>query len=128
MQATFKFLTSELTLILGGDNEIALLDTGITSARRLLGTEQLRSSWAANDLRNDGSQEYADAARNALKDPYSVREAQISHTMGKGNNNYVCACAITKNGFGGYTGRTGYTIFMNGDRPLNRLCRKFFTG
>lgn len=61
----------------------------------------------------------ADAARNALKDPYSVRDAEISHTMGKGNNNYVCVRANTKNGFGGYTGRTGYTVFMNGDRPVN---------
>ena len=61
----------------------------------------------------------AQAARTALKDPYSVRDAEISQIMGKGNNNYVCVQANTRNGFGGYTGRTGYTVFMNGERPVN---------
>lgn len=61
----------------------------------------------------------AEAARTALKDPYSVRDAEISHIMGKGPNTYVCVMANTKNGFGGYTGRTGYTVFMNNDRPIN---------
>lgn len=48
-----------------------------------------------------------------------MRDAEISYIMGKGNNNYVCVRANTKNGFGGYVGRNGYTVFMNGDRPVN---------
>ncbi|WLR90953.1 hypothetical protein [Shinella zoogloeoides] len=59
----------------------------------------------------------AEAARNALRDPYSVRDAEISWIMGNATHNYVCVRANSKNGFGGYTGRTGYVVAMSNGRP-----------
>lgn len=62
----------------------------------------------------------AEAARTALKDPYSIRDAEISQVMGKTpSNSYVCVRANSKNGFGGYVGRTGYTVFLNNETPVN---------
>lgn len=61
----------------------------------------------------------AEAARNELKDPYSIRDAEISWIMGGTQHTYVCVRANTRNGFGGYIGRNGYTVFMNNDRPVN---------
>jgi len=59
----------------------------------------------------------AEAARDALRDPYSVRDAQISWIMGNATHNYVCVKANSKNGFGGYVGRMGYVVAMSNGRP-----------
>jgi hypothetical protein len=64
-------------------------------------------------------QAIAEAARTALRDPYSVRDAEISWIMGREPHTYVCVKANSKNGFGGYVGRNGYTVFMNNGRPTN---------
>ncbi|WP_457586109.1 hypothetical protein [Ensifer canadensis] len=61
----------------------------------------------------------AEAARAALRDPYSVRDAEISWIMGREPHTYVCVKANSKNGFGGYVGRNGYTVFLNNGRPIN---------
>lgn len=63
-------------------------------------------------------QNIANAARDVLRDPYSVRDAEISSIMPVNNGTYVCIKANTKNGFGGYVGRQGYTVFLNGDTPI----------
>lgn len=61
----------------------------------------------------------AAAARDALRDPYSVRDAEISEVMNVTNGTYVCVKANSRNGFGGYVGRQGYTVFLNGSTPVN---------
>jgi hypothetical protein len=64
-------------------------------------------------------QAIAQAARTTLRDPYSVRDAEISWIMGREPNTYVCVKANTKNGVGGYVGRTGYVVALNNGKPIN---------
>ncbi|MBX4911493.1 hypothetical protein HJA82_29705 [Rhizobium bangladeshense] len=80
------------------------------------GPEQLASQ---RPVTPEIRQNIAQAARTTLRDPYSVRDAEISSVMGKGINTYVCVRANTKNGFGGYVGKTGYIIPLNNNRPTN---------
>ncbi|RVG25055.1 hypothetical protein [Sinorhizobium meliloti] len=53
-------------------------------------------------------------ARDVLKDPYSIRDAEISYSVpAQGGGTFVCVKANAKNGMGGYTGRKGWLIPFN---------------
>lgn len=69
----------------------------------------------------------ANAARDFLVDPYSVRDAEISGLL-PGSGSAVCVKFNAKNQVGGYTGReVGYVPLRDG-KPVNyfrnwALCR-----
>ena len=53
-------------------------------------------------------------ARDVLKDPYSIRDAEISYGVpAQGGGTFVCVKANSKNAMGGYTGRKGWLIPFN---------------
>lgn len=60
-------------------------------------------------------------ARDVMKDPYSIRDAEISQfvpaTSGPDGN--ICVRANAKNGFGAYTGRTNWLIAVSGGKAVN---------
>lgn len=72
--------------------------------------------------------------RSTLRDPFSVRDAQISQPalkwMGAGNRYVVCIRFNTKNAFGGWTGPRDYmAIYVRGrlsgiDEPIMGQCRE----
>lgn len=61
------------------------------------------------------------AARSYLKDPYSVRDAEISGEISldaKTNTTAVCVRYNAKNGFGGYTGRSTTAVRLVNGQPV----------
>ena len=58
-----------------------------------------------------------EAARNALYDPYSVRDAELTDVVTVETNSspyrLTCARFNSKNQLGGYTGRQTYLVKMN---------------
>jgi hypothetical protein len=61
------------------------------------------------------------AARTHLKDPYSVRDAEISGEItldAKTNTTAVCVRYNAKNGFGGYVGRTTTAVRLVKGTPV----------
>ena len=62
-----------------------------------------------------------EGARNVMRDPYSIRDAEISNYVpdvtGKAGN--ICVVANAKNAFGGYTGRKGWLVAMVNGKAVN---------
>ena len=59
-----------------------------------------------------------EAARDALLDPYSVRDAEISYVgVFQNGLQFVCVRANAKNAFGGYTGRDTLAVYMKDNVP-----------
>lgn len=60
-------------------------------------------------------------ARNIMRDPYSIRDAEISNYVPDvtGGNGHICVVANAKNGFGGYTGRRGTLVAMVNGKAVN---------
>ncbi|WP_156418517.1 hypothetical protein [Aureimonas sp. D3] len=55
--------------------------------------------------------------RDSLRDPYSVRDAEISNvfelkSVGSQPDQHVCVKGNTRNGFGAYTGRQTYLVYL----------------
>lgn len=60
-------------------------------------------------------------ARNVMRDPYSIRDAEISNFVPDvtGKNGHICVVANAKNAFGGYTGRKGWLVAMVDGKAVN---------
>ena len=61
------------------------------------------------------------AARNYLKDPYSIRDAEISGeiTLNKQQSiTAVCVRYNAKNSYGGYAGRSTTSVRLNNGQPV----------
>lgn len=60
-------------------------------------------------------------ARNVMRDPYSIRDAEISYYVphGTGDNGHICVVANAKNAFGAYTGRKGWLVAMVNGQAAN---------
>ncbi|MGB6119092.1 MAG: hypothetical protein WBF87_12810 [Mesorhizobium sp.] len=63
------------------------------------------------------------AARDTLVDPYSVRDAEISHMMfnAKSGLHWVCVKANSKNRMGGYTGRQALEVWVRNGQLAGNL-------
>ena len=85
----------------------------ITGCQSTSVTEMWASARPATD--NEKSA-IIDGMRDALHDPYSVRDVEISEvitaTLG-GIVHQVCVRGNAKNAYGGYTGRETYLLYMN---------------
>ncbi|NIH77388.1 hypothetical protein FHV99_004640 [Ochrobactrum sp. P20RRXII] len=65
----------------------------------------------------------AEHARVHMKDPYSIRDAEISYTMPNGKRNgqdvrFVCFRANAKNSYGAYTGIQSHSAGLYPDGSL----------
>jgi len=64
------------------------------------------------------------AARDYLVDPYSVRDAEISHVVDAskdGKIQAVCVKFNSKNRMGGYVGRSALSVRVVNDKPVSAV-------
>lgn len=65
-------------------------------------------------------QSIVDGARNVLRDPYSIRDVEISNYIPVDEHSgHICVLANAKNGYGAYTGRTGTLVAMQNGKAVN---------
>lgn len=60
-------------------------------------------------------------AREVMRDPYSIRDAEISYFVPDvtGKNGHICVKVNAKNAMGGYTGRKGWLIAIVNGQAVN---------
>ncbi len=61
-----------------------------------------------------------EGARIILRDPYSIRDAEISNYVpADAKSGHICVRANAKNAMGGYTGKKGWLIAIVNNRAVN---------